>query len=253
MKYFVEHLRERCTTRLLLDWPSTLSSWDSRELEAIDRNGRYNPRTRFPHPILVIKFAREVGLTEVLPSAFYDLCRYGPSKIVSGIPQHLVASRRDPCWPGTTAGGSSSPSESERENQLSHSDLRIALSGRETAQRVVANFIEEELSARNVADDCHNKDREGGRVCRESFYFIMLNLLRSVGGIACGRDCDPLYTLTQAVEMMSRNDFSDGVQFCSLKICAACKIDFSNAVKAAREHVWTQIPSWFGMESYSRK
>ena len=53
-----------------------------------------------------------------------------------------------------------------------------------------------------------SKKREeevGSRACLESFYFIMLNILRSVGGIACGRDADPLFTLVQATEMLSRS------------------------------------------------
>ena len=226
----------------MIDWPSTLSSWDSREFEATDSLGRYNPRARFAHPILVINFARQLGINNILPCAFYDLCRYGPSKIASGALKSQTPK---------AAGTGFEDAEEATMAYLSLHDLQIALTGRERAQRGVANFIEEELSNREVAEDCHNKDRDGGRVCRESFYFIMLNLLRSIGGLSCGRDCDPLFTLNQAAEMMSRSDFSDGTQFCSLKICAACKMDFANTVKAAREKMWMLIPSWFGMEDFN--
>ncbi|KAJ7354523.1 hypothetical protein DFH08DRAFT_855143 [Mycena albidolilacea] len=51
----------------------------------------------------------------------------------------------------------------------------------------------------------------------------MLNVLRSVGGIACGRDADPLFTLLQAVEMLERMDFSDGTRVCGLRMCAVRK------------------------------
>ena len=27
-------------------------------------------------------------------------------------------------------------------------------------------------------------------------------------------------------------------------------VDFASAVKATREHIWLQIPLWFGMESF---
>ncbi|THH05486.1 hypothetical protein EW145_g4762 [Phellinidium pouzarii] len=242
-KYFIEHLRERCVNRLMIDWPCTLNCWDSREIEATDPFGRYSPRARFAHPILVINFAREMGITNLLPCAFYDLCRYGPSKIVAGV----LKSQSD----GPIKGNAGITNSEAVPVHLSLDDLRIALLGRERAQRVVAAFIEDELSNREPADDCHNRERDGGRICRESFYFIMLNLLRSIGGLANGRDCDPLFSLTQASEMMSRTDFSDGTQFCSLKICAACKMDFSQSVKAARERVWMQIPSWFGMEDFN--
>lgn len=226
--------------RLEADWPHTLLGWDTREHEATDSEGRYNPRSCCAHPILVINFAREMGLDSLLPAAFYDLCRYGPSKIVAG------ASVSPP--QGQTNGESISGSATAH---ISHADLRLVLQGRESAQRSVAIFIEEQLTSRSIADGCHNKDREAGRVCRESFYFIMLNVLRSVAGIACGRDSDPLYTLAQAAEMLSRNDFSDGTNMCSLKICAACSTDFTRAVDDARDYMWSQIPGWFGMQGFA--
>ncbi|THV06369.1 hypothetical protein K435DRAFT_960608 [Dendrothele bispora CBS 962.96] len=49
-----------------------------------------------------------------------------------------------------------------------------------------------------------------GHPCAESFYFIALNLLRAVGGIAVGRDADPLFTISQAEEMLERCDFVQG-------------------------------------------
>ena len=247
-KYFVEHLRERCLSRLSIDWPVTLPSWDSREMEATDALGRYTPRSRFAHPILVINYARESGLSNLLPCAFYDLCRYGPSKIVAGV----LKSHSD--TPLKTANGIITKPNAITV-YLSPYDLKIALIGRERAQRVVATFIEEELSNRDPAADCHNRADEGNGMranfCRESFYYIMLNLLRAVSGLASGRDCDPLYSLTQAVEMMGRSDFSDGTTMMSLKLCAACRQEFANAVRLARERIWQQMPTWFGMKDFS--
>lgn len=240
-KYFIEHLRERCLSRLMIDWPCSLSAWDSRETEATDSFGRYAPRTRFAHPILVINFARELGLANLLPCAFYDLCRYGPSKIVAG------ASK--PHSSGPIQSLDSTPSELV---VLSNTDLHIALQGRERAQRVVASFIEEELTNREPCTDCYNRATDTGRTCREAFYYITLNMLRALGGLASGRDCDPLFSLAQAAEMMSRTDYtSDGTTFCSLRLCAACKAEFAQTVKHGRERIWMQIPSWFGMEDFS--
>ena len=136
----MEHLRERCISRLMIDWPSTLACWDSREGEATDKHGRYSPRARFPHPILVINFAREMGITSILPSAFYDLCRYGPSKIVAGVLQH---NGKGPIK--VLPEGAKSEVQQVR---LSLDDLRVAFVGREHAQRVVASFIEHELNNR---------------------------------------------------------------------------------------------------------
>lgn len=242
-KYFIEHLRERCISRLFVDWPCSLSSWDSREIEATDSFGRYAPRTRFAHPILVINFARELGLTSILPSAFYDLCRYGPSKIVSGFVRNLNSPIK------TSKNDSSNEAVTVF---LSPDDLHTALQGRERAQRIVASFIEEELSSRAPCEGCHNRALDSGHACREAFYYITLNMLRAIGGLASGRDCDPLFSLTQAADMMSRADFTaDGTNFCALKLCSACKSDFAQAVKAARERIWVQIPSWFGMEDFT--
>jgi len=131
--------------------------------------------------------------------------------------------------------------------RLSHDQLCKTLIGRESAQHFVAAFIDTELKDRHVARDCFNKDKITIRYCVESFYFILLNILRSVGGIACGRDGDPLFTLVQAIEMLSRTDFSDGERQCGLKMCDRCKADFADAVERARGEVWVRIPEWFGL------
>ena len=75
--------------------------------------------------------------------------------------------------------------------------------------------------------------------CREFFYFIILNMLRSVGGIANGRDADPLFALIQVTEMLFRTDFSDGQRQCGLRLCQPCKTDFAMLAAKAREEVWS--------------
>ncbi|KAF7358926.1 BTB domain-containing protein [Mycena sanguinolenta] len=201
-KYLVEHLRQRCMARLELDWPSTLAGWDQREQAATDASGHYAPRASCPHPILVIDLALDLGLSFLLPSALYDLSRYGPSKIMAGTaaPTTFFSLR------------------------ICHAQARFALS---------------RPSRRSPAPDClYLEEDVPSRMCRESFYFIMLNVLRSVGGIACGRDADPLFTLVQAMDMLSRTDFSDGHRQCGLKLCHPCKVDFANSATRAREERW---------------
>lgn len=226
--------------RLELDWPSTLVGWDKREHEATDDLGRYTPRDSCPHPILIIDLALELGLYHILPSAFYDLSRYGPSKILAGTSLRTVS----------VLSASTVEPDSEISNTcLSQHFLCKVFLGRESSQRYVGTFIHKELKSRPIAADCTNKGDSGGRLCRESFYYIMLNILRSVGGIACGRDGDPLFTLVQATDMLSRTDFSDGVEQRGLKICNPCKTEFSGAVTRAREEVWTLVPAWFGLDA----
>jgi hypothetical protein len=245
-KYLVEHLRQHCLMRLQFEWPSTLSGWDRREREAVDDLGRYIPRDSFSHPILVINLAHELGLESILPSAFYDLSRYGPSKITTGVP---VTS---PVFPISSIAHLSPNSDSDFDSfsavHLSHILLCRTLRGRESAQEFISTFVDKELTVRPISAGCTNSHDHAGRFCRESFYFIKLNVLRSVGGIASGRDGDPLFTLLQAVDMLSRTDFSDGVKQCGLKMCNSCKIDFASAVGRAREEVWASIPAGFGLE-----
>ncbi|PPQ88269.1 hypothetical protein CVT25_005432 [Psilocybe cyanescens] len=241
-KYLVEHLRQRCLHRLDKDWPSTLTGWDMRERRSTDENGRYVPRDHCAHPILVIELALAMNLPTVLPAALYDLSRYGPSKIMTGTTSPMTTFDRllhEISGPSLTV---------EKPVKLSRDLLCRTLRGREATQRYMAGFIARHLHCRAPAAECLHRSEKGSpsRPCHESFYFIMLNILRSVGGIACGRDADPLYTLSQATEMLSRTDFSDGQRQCGLKLCQPCKNDFAEAASKARQEVWTLLPQWFG-------
>ena len=214
----------------------TLEEWDAREKAAIDKNGSYSPREVCAHPTLLIQLANELDLQHLLPAAYYDLSRYGPRRIVSGAPIP------------TLLAPNSVNKEKHAVMYLDRRELRAVLLGRESGQRFLSAFIEAELTNRPISAECGNKHHDAGRVCRESTYYVMLNVLRAVGGITHGRDADPLFTLTQAVDMLSRTDFTDGVRRCGLKICSACKEDLAECVTKARKHVWALIPQWFGLE-----
>ncbi|KAJ7738813.1 hypothetical protein B0H16DRAFT_1761155 [Mycena metata] len=243
-KYLVEHLRQHCMTRLDLDWPATLAGWDQREHAATDAQGHYTPRVACPHPILVVHLALDLGLPALLPAALYDFARYGPSKIMAGTPAPPLA-LAFPAEPVRTPAAALT---------LPPALLVATFRGREAAQRYLASFITTHLQRRAPAPDCLYRslsdDTSSSRPCLDSFYFIMLNLLRSVGGIACGRDADPLFTLLQAAEMLERTDFSDGQsgRMCALRMCAACKGEWRGCVGRAREEVWGAVPGWFGLE-----
>lgn len=286
----VEPLRIRCLHRLHLDWPHTLLGWDKREAVATDSSGRYLPRDICPHPILVIQLALEMGIPTILPAAMYDLSRYGPSRILAGARKPIAAydiivehrmveppesSENDTGGPSTSTSTSTTASSASSSTsisspdivKLSHPLLCQTLRGREASQRYIATFLSRELCNRPPAPECLNKhDPTLQQHCTESFYYIMLNVLRSVGGIACGRDADPLFTLLQAQEMLSRTDFTtlgtapeeeggeDGaggeggrreLKRCGLRMCEVCKADFAKAVVRSREEVWRLLPIWF--------
>ncbi|TFY78719.1 hypothetical protein EWM64_g5288, partial [Hericium alpestre] len=163
-KYLIHTLRECCLSRLLHDFPATLDGWDLREKAVTDIHGRYGPRDSIPSPILVINLARELDITSILPAAFYDLSRYGTSKTVIGTPSpddasNILKAQEAPII------------------YLGHSDLVNTFRGREAAQRSVANFVSRELSDRPISASCAHRDDEHGKLCRESFYFILLNTL----------------------------------------------------------------------------
>ncbi|KAH9905084.1 uncharacterized protein BXZ73DRAFT_109065 [Epithele typhae] len=236
-KYLIEHLQTRCLRRLEADWPAALPGWDCREAQAT-ADMRYSPREHFPHPVHLIRLAQELRLDHLLPAAYYDLSRYGPRKIAAG------ASPLPPSLPVTSAPPPSAPPANIR---LAHADLHATFVGREAGQRFLATFIDRELATRPISAGCANRAHGDGHHCRESYYFIMLNLLRAVSGIATGRDADPLFSLAQASEMLGRTDFSDGTRQCGLRICGACKEDFAGAVASARREAWEMVPVWFGL------
>ena len=242
-KYLVEHLRRRCLARLDTDWPLTLADWDLRERRCHDEHGRYIPRDYCIHPILVIELALDMNLSSILPAAFYDLARYGPSKIMSGTTAPTTTFHR------LISQLTNTPFHSNTPVRLSRDLLCRTLRGREASQRYLAAFIEKELHCRSPAQDClYRLDTVApSKQCFESFYFIMLNILRLVGGVACGRDSDPLFTLIQAMEMLSRTDFSDGQRQCGLKLCQPCKVDFAASASKAREEIWSLLPQWFAL------
>ncbi|KAF7354445.1 hypothetical protein MVEN_01133500 [Mycena venus] len=240
-KYCAEHLRQCCMAHLELDWPSSLVGWDRREQATTDALGRYAPRASRPHPILVIDLALELGLPSLLPAALYDLSRYRPSKIMAGTPAPPLsitlerAAQRNPVTVSTTL-------------------LIVILRGREAAERYFADFVIKELQDRAPAPDClHLKEDIPSRMCRHSFCFIMLNLLRSVVGITSGRDADLLFTLVQAMDMLSRTDFTDGHRQCGLKLCHPCKVDFAKSATRAREEAWKLLPTWFELDRKARR
>lgn len=236
-KYFVEHLRQHCLARLELDWPATLAGWDQREAAAMDEQGRYIPSLICAHPILAIRLALELGIQSVLCSAMYDLSRYCPSDIKIGIAPPSLA------YLALKPDVDIKAYFSQRVT-LPPDLLFRTFRGRECAQKFIAAFIEKELNSRPPSAECANRfDAEDpSRVCRDSFSFIMLSVLRSVGGLANGRDADPLFTLLQAADMLT-TDFIDGERH----LCQPCKVGFAAAVLRARDEVWELLPRWFGV------
>jgi hypothetical protein len=248
--------RRQCLALLTRDYPITLAEWDRREHAVTDMNGRYLPRDHITSPILIINLARELSLDILLPAAFYDLSRYGPSKAVAGTPaQMTVDFNNHSISPSVTTPVLPSQREpslipilvkKETHVQLTHEDLILLLEGREAGQAWLARFLDRSVNSRTPSASCAHA-RDGSRPCRDSFFFLLLNTRRAVGGIAVGRDADPLFTLRQMCEMLHRTDFTDGSRTYGLPMCCFCKADFVVTIARAREEVWRAIPGWFGL------
>ncbi|KZP14404.1 hypothetical protein FIBSPDRAFT_1048836 [Athelia psychrophila] len=150
-KYFIDHLRCRCLHRLKMDWPVSLKPWDAREKDALDAQGHYAPRDACAHHILAMHLVLELGFESLLPAGFYDLSRYGPSKIYLGAAPspgtHLHLSKAKP------------PSVATSLVRLSVTHFCQTLLGREMTQAHLAAFIEHELMDRPAAHDCINKNK----------------------------------------------------------------------------------------------
>ncbi|KAH9049093.1 hypothetical protein EDB84DRAFT_1585703 [Lactarius hengduanensis] len=277
-KYFICIPRKQCLERLQSYFPVTLSEWDRRERMSLSPDGHYDPRHEIPSPIHVINLARELNVGSILPAAFYDLARYGTSKTASGTEPlaHLILEASIENSPTSTSSSSSSPpspspsspqtadrvpssprsptlscftspmlAQDSTPVMLSHGDLVVTFRGREALQRSVATFLDAQVKNRSPAEGC-----AGGQACRDAFYFITLNTLRSVGGIAAGRDGDPLFTLGQMIDMLHHTEWVDGQYLRGLPMCGKCREEFFPAVHAGRQAIWDQIPEWFGLEPY---
>jgi hypothetical protein len=209
-------------------WPKTLTQWEIREATATNPNGLYKPRLSYPHPIMVINLARQTNNLDLLPSAFYDLCRCAPSDIAAGY-----------TCPRTAAL-----------HILSTSDLMNILKGKEHASRYLSTFIVNELEGRRPSAVCiHSTERDTTRkrACQAAFEAITFEILRDVNGVVCHRSSDPLFAIIDAELMQTREDAS-AITGVSLRACENCRAEFATVVDAIREEFWYKLPLWFGLD-----
>ncbi|KIK54512.1 hypothetical protein GYMLUDRAFT_1022543 [Collybiopsis luxurians FD-317 M1] len=216
IKYLVPHLRQQCLERFTLDWPCTLEAWDACENEALGPNASYSPRQYTSHPTLIIDLATELSLDQFLPSAFYDLSRYGPSKIMYGTPgikSTLV-----------------SPDEEPRYVCLSNQLLVRTLRGRECAQRFLIDFLSTHVEYHQPSVKylyCHllHPPLTKSHPSVQGFQQIYFDTFRCIGGVALVSRIEP-----------------------RALIYGPCKLDFLDVCARGREAAWRCIPNWFWLE-----
>jgi hypothetical protein len=209
----------------------------------------------------VINLARQTNSPDLLPSAFYDLCRCSPSDITSGY---------------TTSPPQGGPVE---HHTLSDLDLFFVLKGREHAARFLSTFVVSELEGRSPSADCLYinavtlntadaiPESNRRRICQATFEATTFEVLRDVNGVVFHRSTDPLFALMDADLMQATqrggmpaqvlgspangsSQSSNGrLQGQLQRSCEACRVEFSNAVESAREEMWHRLPHWFGVGS----
>ncbi|EIN11581.1 hypothetical protein PUNSTDRAFT_98737 [Punctularia strigosozonata HHB-11173 SS5] len=231
-KYDVKHLRSAVLAGFARSWPKTLEEWETREIEATNPSGLYAPCISLPYPILVINLAREVGAPGLLPSAFYDLCRYLPSEAASGY-----------------------KANDSKHHRLAQEDLLRMLQGREHAARFLSTFIVNELEGRQASEECLNRlllSAEGAIVrrseCTMAFETVTFELVRDVNGLVCNRNSDVLYAIGHSLMLQTR-DVKTGHPLQPLpRTCEPCRMVYAGVVDDARRELWSLLPTWFGVE-----
>jgi hypothetical protein len=176
----------------------------------------------------IVNLAREIDAIELIPAAFYDLCRLLPSVVATGYVDPFDRT----C------------------HRLTSSDLVLLLQGREAASRYFSTFIVNELENRRASETCFNRrqqDPAQRRLCTGAFQLITFELLQDVNGLVTGRIADPLFAMQEVLNLQadpgtpeSRNMF---------RACDSCRHELAVSVHAARNKFWDSLPEWFGIEA----
>jgi len=174
-----------------------------------------------------VSLAREVGAVELIPAAFYDLCRLLPSVVATG--------HTDP-FDSTC-------------HRLTSSDLVLFLQGREAASRFFSTFVVNELENRRASEACFNRrqqDLSQRRSCTGAFQLITFELLQDVNGLITGRTADPLLAMQEVLNLQADPGTPEARNM--FRACDSCRQELVVSVHAARNKFWDSLPEWFGIE-----
>ncbi|KAH9045100.1 hypothetical protein EDB84DRAFT_1469198 [Lactarius hengduanensis] len=226
-RYAIEHLFNDTLAILYKIWPTTLTHWTRRERQLPKIDSEAAQAISLPHPITIVNLAREVDAPELIPAAFYELCRLLPSVVTTGYtdPFDLKCHR------------------------LTASDLVLLLQGREAASRFFSTFIVNELENRRASDICFNRRQQSPsqrRLCTGAFQLITFELLQDVNGLVTGRTADPLFAMQEVLKLQADPGTPDARNV--FRACDACRQELVESVHAARNKFWDSLPEWFGVE-----
>ena len=171
--------------------------------------------------------AREVDALELIPAAFYDLCRLLPSVVATG--------HTDP-FDSTS-------------HRLTSSDLVFLLQGREAASRFFSTFVVNELENRRASETCSNRRQQDPalrRLCTGAFQLITFELLQDANGLVTGRTADPLFAMQEVLNLQADSGTPESRNM--FRACDSCRQELVVSVHAARNKFWDSLPEWFGVE-----
>jgi hypothetical protein len=175
----------------------------------------------------IVNLAREVDAIELIPAAFYDLCRLLPSVVATGYTDPFDMT----C------------------HHLTSSDLVLLLQGREAASRFFSTFIVNQLENRRASETCFNRrqvDPAQRRLCTGAFQLITFELLQDVNGLVTGRIADPLFAMQEVLNLQAHPGTPESRNM--FRACDSCRHELAVSVHAARNKFWDSLPEWFGIE-----
>ncbi|KAF8074996.1 hypothetical protein FPV67DRAFT_1475672 [Lyophyllum atratum] len=221
-KYIIDFLRARALEHLSMAWPEDLARSHEADVAASSTH-------LYPHPIAIIKLAREVDAPSLLPAAFYDLSRSPFTHIFE-------------------------PTEEDQMyrplpnlSNLPAADIQRLCLGKEAGQHAITSLITAMGSSQHVRPaqlSAHTRKPTAIGVC--------------ISAAACRKDfselvdlatqhylfdrergcCDPLYVAEELGQLKSA-EFSE---------CKACAKSLEAWATREREKMWRSIPIWFRLE-----
>ncbi|THU97761.1 hypothetical protein K435DRAFT_857319 [Dendrothele bispora CBS 962.96] len=281
-KYIIDGLREKAIVHLSQAWPTTLKGWDTREdtARSFEMKTGSSSGHMYPSPIAVINLAREVDAPTLLPSAFYDLCRYTYSQI-------FEPSEDDPLYVPLTysnASPAASPGPHSGPMQLSLSDTQRLCLGKESALHAITGLIQSMSHSQSIRNSgvqlqsafsfshplaqnpAHSAIIPHASNHHNPYHIHFSNHRRSssnlicVSAAACRKDFSELVELaTQHYVFDRERGFSDPLyvadelgQLKSAEFsnsdapeCKACARSLELWAARERERIWRMVPVWF--------
>ncbi|KZT18549.1 hypothetical protein NEOLEDRAFT_1246397 [Neolentinus lepideus HHB14362 ss-1] len=242
IKYEIDHLKNQIVAHFRDSWSTSLREWDTLEAEMagttkqwhLDHNCSFNTCNDYsddhlPEPASAIQLAKECGLPEILPAAFYHLSRlsvkWGP---------HGCETNKQSQTLGLHEG-----LRTARWKMLTAEDYYKLLIGRTNMQSAVIKRIESWRQNFHVEEPTDDTDEEEMAACSGSDKHAFLMSLKKV----LRESNDMLFDLQHHVDNYGLLP--------QKQMCTRCYLSLTNEFIPLRKYIWDHIPEWFDLEPAS--